>query len=121
MQECGIWGIAVKPGIQTLQFPGAAAMVRQVGHMKRITAKAGTYNLSRTSFLRVRIVSRDGQNHPSLPANPLQCRHTLSARKKIKMRNGLNLVTCFKCVSKTTAVVATEMLLSHLEIGMIVE
>lgn len=41
--------------------------------------------------------------------------------KKIKMPNDLNLVTCFKCVLKATAVVATEMLLSHLEIGMIME
>lgn len=40
--------------------------------------------------------------------------------KKIKMPD-LNLVTCFKCVLKTTAVVATEMPLSHLEIGMIMK
>lgn len=37
------------------------------------------------------------------------------------MRNDLNLVTCFKCVLKTTAAVATEMPLSHLEIGVIME
>jgi len=41
--------------------------------------------------------------------------------KKIKISNDSNLVTCFICVLKTTAVVATEMLLSHLEIGMIME
>lgn len=37
------------------------------------------------------------------------------------MCNDLNLVTCFKCVLKTTAVVATEMPLSHLEIRMIMK
>jgi len=42
MQECGIWGMAVTSGIQTLQFPDTAAMVRQAGHIKRITTKAGT-------------------------------------------------------------------------------
>lgn len=39
----------------------------------------------------------------------------------MKMPNDLNLVTGFKCVLKTTAVVATEMPLSHLEIGMVME
>lgn len=41
--------------------------------------------------------------------------------KKMKTSNDLNLVTGFKCVLKTTAVVATEMLLSHLEIRTIME
>lgn len=41
--------------------------------------------------------------------------------KKMKTSNDLKLVTCFKCVVKTTAVVATEMPLSHLKIRMIME
>lgn len=41
--------------------------------------------------------------------------------KKIKMHDDLNLVTPFKCVLTTTAIVATEMPLSHLEIGIIME
>lgn len=41
--------------------------------------------------------------------------------KKMKTCNDLNLANCFKYVLKTTAVVATEMLLSHLEIRMIME
>lgn len=41
--------------------------------------------------------------------------------KKMTIRNDLNLVTCLKCVLKTTAVVATEMPLPHLEIGILTE
>lgn len=41
--------------------------------------------------------------------------------KKVKLCNALNVVICFKSVLKSTIVVAAEMLLSHLEIGVITE
>lgn len=40
------------------------------------------HNLSRAYILRVRIISMDGQTHPSIFAHPLQCRHTLNAREE---------------------------------------
>lgn len=60
-----------------LQWYGRLAIQREL-QLRQVHI----HNLSRAYILRVRIISTDGQNHQSIYAEPLQCRHTLNAREE---------------------------------------